>query len=353
MDTKLIGGVFEFPKLDRKNYENLSIFNLGKTGSWHVSGRSALISIFKNLKLKGVEQFYFPAFVCPAVIECAQKLKLNYFYYPVKRDLSIDVQPKRNSAVLLIHYFGWENTSAIDLRKSLDDNIFLIEDASQSSLSPWLQRIQPTSLVLTNARKFGPIPVGAWCTMEKALPDPNSLLMHQIELTILAAKQKTVYLNQLNFTRDSGIETQVQNEFQKLEIILSKLNQSVSLPKTYLDLISRVNWALYSEIRRQNWSQLFSLLPQNIIKLDTQLKPDIVPLGLPIYLQNRDIIREKLKTKGIFCPVHWPLPQDVDRHYFPDVFALSQEILTLPVDHRYGPTEMQYLAKSLIECINE
>jgi hypothetical protein len=177
--------------------------------------------------------------------------------------------------------------------------------------------------------------------------------MHQIELTILAAKQKTVYLNQLNFTRDSGIETQVQNEFQKLEIILSKLNQSVSLPKTYLDLISRVNWALYSEIRRQNWSQLFSFLPQNIIKLDTQLKPDIVPLGLPIYLQNRDIIREKLKTKGIFCPVHWPLPQDVDRHYFPDVFALSQEILTLPVDHRYGPTEMQYLAKSLIECINE
>jgi hypothetical protein len=87
-------------------------------------------------------------------------------------------------------------------------------------------------------------------------------------------------------------------------------------------------------------------------KLNTQLKPDIVPLGLPICLENRDNIREKLKVKGIFCPIHWQLPQDVDPRYFPDAFALSQEILTLPVDQRYGSTEMQYLMKSLIECSN-
>jgi hypothetical protein len=352
MGPKLIGGAFEFPILDKKNYENFSNFTFGETGSWHVSARSALISIFENLKLKGVNQFYFPAFVCPAVIECAQKLNLNYSYYPVKKDLSIDVQPKRNSAVLIIHYFGWENASVIDLRKLVDENIFLIEDASQSSLSPWVQRIQRSSIVLTNARKFGPIPVGAWCSSDKALAHPNRALLNQIEQTILAAKQKTVYLNQLHFTRDSRIETQIQNEFQKLEIILSNLNQSVSLPKTYLNLMSRVNWALYSEIRRKNWSQLFLLLPENMTKLNTQLKPDIVPLGLPICLENRDKIREKLKVKGIFCPIHWQLPQDVDPRYFPDAFALSQEILTLPVDQRYGSTEMQYLMKSLIECSN-
>ena len=58
-------------------------------------------------------------------------------------------------------------------------------------------------------------------------------------------------------------------------------------------------------------------------------------------------MRAELVRRRIFCPVHWPLPQEIEEARFPEEHRLSAEMLGLPIDQRYEPADMQRLADEL------
>jgi hypothetical protein len=70
-----------------------------------------------------------------------------------------------------------------------------------------------------------------------------------------------------------------------------------------------------------------------------KLPPDIVPMGFPIRVKERDELRKRLFEKNIYPPVHWPITGLVPGH-FRDSHRLSAEILSLPCDQRYGKNDM-------------
>ena len=84
------------------------------------------------------------------------------------------------------------------------------------------------------------------------------------------------------------------------------------------------------------------------LALRPQLSADVVPLGFPVRLGNRDVVREALQDVRIYPPVHWPL-QGVVPESFKASHVLSSEILTLPCDQRYGADEMEQMADVVLK----
>ena len=108
----------------------------------------------------------------------------------------------------------------------------------------------------------------------------------------------------------------------------------------------------YDEIKRKR-QENYRILNQKLSKLAIFPYEDenIVPIGYPITLDNRDQVRQVLFTKKIYPPIHWDIKGIV-----PDTFheshQLSQSIMTLPCDQRYNEEDMNFIADSLLRIIN-
>ena len=75
-----------------------------------------------------------------------------------------------------------------------------------------------------------------------------------------------------------------------------------------------------------------------------------VPLGFPVVIGNRDEVRKRLYEQKIYPPVHWDIIGVVPPSYNGS-HRLSQDIMTLPCDGRYGEEDMERMItvlKSLI-----
>jgi dTDP-4-amino-4,6-dideoxygalactose transaminase len=118
-----------------------------------------------------------------------------------------------------------------------------------------------------------------------------------------------------------------------------------------MSIINSFRWNEISRIRRSNWKILHELIGNKVEPLFDKLPKGVVPLGYVIRTKNRDIIKEKLAQKRIFAPVHWRLPSEVNKNKFPDAVKLSDTVLTLPIDQRYGLNDMVYISNSIKEIL--
>jgi dTDP-4-amino-4,6-dideoxygalactose transaminase len=89
--------------------------------------------------------------------------------------------------------------------------------------------------------------------------------------------------------------------------------------------------------RRANFRLLLDYLsPWAMAK---QLPPDVVPLGFPIRVPDRDALLKRLYAAQIYAPVHWPLGDTVPQEHEAS-WRLSESLLTVPCDQRIAPDRM-------------
>jgi hypothetical protein len=91
------------------------------------------------------------------------------------------------------------------------------------------------------------------------------------------------------------------------------------------------------KLRRENYIMLWNALSD--FSLCGELRDEVVPLGFPIKVSNRDILQSLFFQANIFPPVHWNISEIIPRD-FKESHRLSREELTLPCDQRYGKEEM-------------
>jgi hypothetical protein len=86
-----------------------------------------------------------------------------------------------------------------------------------------------------------------------------------------------------------------------------------------------------------------------------ELPPGVAPLLLPVRVAGgaRDALRAELTRRRIYCPVHWPLPAEIDAARFPEEHELAAEMLGLPLDQRYERADMERLTRELAEAWRE
>jgi hypothetical protein len=95
-------------------------------------------------------------------------------------------------------------------------------------------------------------------------------------------------------------------------------------------------------VRRAN----FDILAEQID--DLTVVNDDLDGGTPAYLVLRTpepvVLQEKLARRGVFCPILWPRPPQL-----PPDLSWHDDVLAVPIDHRYGRHEMDYVAEALHE----
>jgi hypothetical protein len=341
-----IGGEFETDRFSFGDMACIDVLTNGLKGTWTLSGRSALMGILRHLKKRGVTRVHLPAYLCGSILEPVQALGLEYDFYPVDEALIGHPDPKKNDAVLLVHYFGRINPAVQSLRSGSGNTHYLIEDACQALLSDWPNAGNDEIFYILSPRKFGPVPLGGWCNVSIDDAAASSEVLQSADRSLVARGVKAVYLADAEGGVESETEAFYLEAFERVESSLSSLDTS-TLPDWILRLIAGIDWEAAGDARVRNQNFLSSELEPQIAFPIREFGPKEVPLGQPIVVGDRDKLRQSLAEHRIFCPIHWRLPDEVSETRFPEAHVLSSRILTLPIDQRYTMDRMAALVETV------
>ena len=313
-------------------------------------GQSALNFIVQSLDFKDGESILLPAYLCPSIVRNIRRNGVRFRFYAIRPDLSIDTEDLerqilrcRAKAVLFIDYFGFrpDARTAGFLLGLQSGGISLVEDAVQML---WFN---PEGFlgdyVFNSYRKF--LPVDGSIVLG---PEPRSFEAAQdayYEYMNLARMKLTAYVKY-----GIGSIEEFTELFSKAEESYGKSTEIHGMSDISRYLLDRTDAVYIGNARRRNFEYLSDALAGsvNIRPLIPKSRlAETVPLGLPVVIDNRDIVRRKLREAAIYCPVHWPILGEDWVQGYPDSVRLAEHILMLPIDQRYGEDDMDRLLGEL------
>ena len=343
-----IGGDFELQSLPLGVSEQDLFQTNGMSGTWTASGRAALAVVLQHLINIGVTHVNLPAYLCKSVLLPITELGLTYSFYKVDEELASHPDSVEGSAVLLIHYFGWLNKSTDRIRKdAASRSFYLIEDTTHALLSDWEMSEINKNLVFMTPRKFGPAPLGGWCSVDTEVEAASKETEAMAWQSVAARLVRAFYLDKQLSSSDIEMETFYLRVLREVELFLDHHPTDIGLPQIAREIIAGLNWDEIANRRRENWRCLHDLLDGQVDAILTSMPENVVPLGYMIRVKGRDRLRSRLASHRIFCPVHWALPNEVDPQIFPEAALLSNTCMTIPIDQRYDKDDMVRIAEVL------
>ena len=328
------------------------------------SGRSALglaIRYAQVVDTSGRSKFLLPSYLCESMIQPFHEAGLEVRFYPVDGDLAIDEESiarrvdDKTLGVMLMHYFGFPQVKELHCRLHarfrkvciIDDRThLLLSDIADPSFSPG------PSIAVYSPRKWGPFPdLGIVVWGEQALPpcQVRKLLDTGYDFGFAWFRLVGLLLRATFFSLP--LDALRVLSLRPLHLAEEILHRRVRV--TRASPVSRLlwrlwNWALVWQIRRQNYQYLLSNWPTKAGQpLFSHLPRDVCPLGFPIRAEHREELKAQLINKGVYPPIHWRRPPQLDPTAFPDSARLAEEELTLSIDQRYTTKHMEYLLEAL------
>lgn len=301
------------------------------------SGRAALYQILKFLKQeKGINHILLPDYLCSSVLVPVKALGLDFKFYPIDEQLELDASSfaklyKKDSAVLVINYFGLKDlTAQIQAIRSLDENAIIIEDDVQAYYE-FKKPLGEVDFKFTSLRKTFAVPDGGLVKTKHQLPKvktPNTFGQYKAAAALLKSMRDGNFNDNIYLELFEKGERLIDSEIEcGMGVIAEKLFDALDEEGVK---ICRLNNALY----------LVEMLNKIGIKPLLPLIEGHVPLFVPVVLNNRDEVRRKMFHNEVFCPVHWPLEgMDVKRGK-----VMTEIELSLIIDQRYGQKEMDEIA---------
>lgn len=336
MNNQLIGGMFGLADLSRMEGQFPPF--LVKRELFLCNARSGINILVDLLKPRRI---WMPSFLCDALLKSIHNIDTRF--YEVGSDLQVSREwldtVQRDELVVLIDYFGFQFDPTLAMRIR-ERGSWILEDASQALLS--LHVGNYSDFVLFSPRKFLGVPDGGILRFNAnvdfsgiQLKDPPyDWWLKSINATILR-REFDLY----------GGERSWFSLFQEIE------NNSPNGPYS-MNLLSKIllehsfDYSCIIEKRIENYKVLNNYLSQ--FALFPDLPADVVPLGYPIHLENREYVRKMLFDNNIYPPVHWPI-RDIVPQKFVESHHLADTILTLICDQRYTPIDMQRIAEIVLQ----
>lgn len=313
------------------------------------SGRSTLKFYLKEIYNKK-KIFLLPSYLCHSVIQPFIELKIPFQFYKINKNLEIDISHLRNlisnsvGGALFIHYFGFPQNKYIlkfyDILKSFE--IDIVEDITHSILT------NETGIygdyAFSSLRKIFPLPDGG--LLKSNRENLNNIEFHQgyDEIwgkRLVGSLYKDKYLKGKLTDKKEFLSL-----FGEAETILdSREIEILSMTKFSRFLLNKFNFSKIINIRRQNFKFLLEKLmgSKQVVPLYKNHREKICPLGFPILAEKREFLKAKLIENNIFPPIHWVLPDYINKEKFSESWNLSNKILTIPCDQRYTTNDMQYI----------
>lgn len=341
--NKPIGGE---PWFDISIFDN-NLNNFEGSGCTFLSGgQSALNYIIKDIKIRNDEFILVPSYLCPTIIGNLERNQVNYRFYKINLDLSIDLEDLSNKVsafnvkcVFFINYFGFYNdTTTIEFFNLLKkQNITIIEDAVQML---WFSKKNFVGdYVFNSFRKF--LPIDGSLVLGKTIDNYESVHDKYYEYMNDARMKITAFVKFGLGTVEGFVDL-----YSKAEEEYGHGTEIDGMTDISKLLLNKVNGEYIGAIRRRNYAYLYDQLSgySNIkILFNKSLLNENIPIGFPILIKDRDNIKIKLREKSIYCPAHWPILNEKWVNNYQESIQLASNILTLPIDQRYDINDLDRL----------
>ena len=149
--------------------------------------------------------------------------------------------------------------------------------------------------------------------------------------------------------RDSGVTWSYVEAFSEANKQLEGRTDPHQISGRSLDLLGRLNYEMLSSVRVANSSTLaLGLSDEQDVQVLNAAGPRRIPSHQLVEVQEPRAVQQALAQEGIFCPIHWPRTQLLER-----LGAWPSNLLSIPIDHRYAERHMQRIVEVLLRTVKE
>lgn len=312
MIGKVIGGYFELELINycKTYHPNAIALNTGRNAFEYI------------LKANYVKKIYIPYFTCDVLLEPLNKLKITYEFYHINEQLEpiFDFSVlKKNDFFLYTNYFGLKNCYTKQLSLFCQH---LIVDNSQAFFSV----PHNSEATFYSSRKFFGVADGAYLYCNKVL--------EQVFKKDCSYDRMSHLLIRKDVSAETGYQSFIEND-EKLKNQPIKKMSSITE-----DILGRVDYSAVAQKRIDNYRFLENEL-KSTNKMSFQLDTKSSPMVYPYWTKDLTL-RKRLIENKIYTATYWP---NVKEWCSQDSleFKLTNEVVYLPIDQRYGIEEMTFI----------
>ncbi|HPR35538.1 MAG TPA: hypothetical protein PKY64_07675 [Anaerolineaceae bacterium] len=317
-------------------------------------GKACLTVICDYLRDHGIHRVLLPAYLCPTIVDTIESSGLSFDYYDISPTFTIDTNDlehhlREKQAVYFINYFGFSpNPNILNYLSELKHaGRIVIEDNAQAG---FLTHVTG-DFAFNSMRKLCPFDGGYLKTshdLEPYLAAYTGRENRRLPLIRQYRSQLKDYLFEDIGDRESleALFTLAESNYATDGVVLGDEQERQQ--------IEHLDWSAIKWVRRQNYTNLLSLISGNqlISPIFPALQPDNMPLGLPVYVRDglRDQLNEYLGENGIGLTIHWEdLLTDPRLNGNALAVEMTRNILTLAIDQYTNQRQLEYLAQKLAD----
>lgn len=347
-----IGGQFQY---DPKIFYDRPIRNVDKL--LFDGASSSLRFIITKLNFRSDEYVLLPSYLCPTIIENFNKMNVKIIFYSINYDFSInlvDLKSKLNNkikAIYFIEYFGMQhNDETIEFLKMMKSKGYMIiQDAVHTLYLNEYDNFIGT-YCFNSLRKYGPIDGSILLSdVNFYLHNDYAYNVEYINTIMEARNEKYKYLK-----GEIGHEDIFLNEFKRAEKFYQDNKEISVLTLNKEKELEELNLEYIKKKRIKNFKYLYEFFrkKENVKIVTTKERiENNIPFSMIISINNRDIVREKLFNKRIFCPILWDISECYHIENFQENLEISKRILMIPIDQRYDIEDMRKLSEIFNEIV--
>lgn len=311
-----IGGYFGLESFGgRELYADLLALN---------SARNALLYL---IKARDIKKLYIPYYLCDCVSDTCDNYSCEYEYYRIGEDLLPQVEGVFSGGeyLYIVNFFGQISNEMITALKEKYGNV--IFDNVQAFFQPPVEGID----TIYSCRKFFGVPDGGYLSTDARLSE---------EIEQDSSRERMTHI--LGRFEQTG--SAFYSSYQANEAVIDELPLALMSPITK-NILRAVDYDDVRSRRNANYKTLAAALDKiNPLRL-TQPEGAYV---YPFYAENGMEIKRALAAKKIFVPTLWPNVLECGAEF---ERGLTENILPLPCDQRYGEEDMQRIIDELLPLL--
>jgi hypothetical protein len=319
------------------------------------SGRGAISLLLQQIDPK-YKTVLLPAYICDSVILPFDEQGYECYFYEVDKRLSPktgSIKSYKNIGVFLhMGYYGFfTNANLLKVLQDLkEQSVIIIEDITHTLFSKF-KRYELNDYYIGSIHKWFGIPSGGFIASDiivkqDLLDPPNEF----INLRVSSLQQKFEYMK----SKKKSLKDAYLAGFRKAEQLLDNDTGIYRIDKTSDMIIRNIDIKDIENSRRLNFEFLLKHLNdiRGIEVIFKNIENNVCPMFFPIYVRrDRDKLRSDLITKEIYCPIHWPIPNQLVGYLNSTIKNISDSILSIPCDQRYCIDDMRRIINSIKELI--
>lgn len=321
------------------------------------SGRGALSLFLDHVKPRN-KKVLLPSYICDSVILPFEIAGYELTYYDVDKNCRpINIESIKNSNVgIFMHmgYFGFSTNNILsDTISSLkSESVIIIEDVTHTLFSEQHKPIE-SDFIIGSIRKWFGTPSGGFLASDK-ITKSKLIEAHNefINIRRSSLHQKFEYMK----SRNKSVKSTYLSGFNEAEQILDEDTKPYKIDCLSESIIKNLDYRQLQSARKRNYEFLLEHLSaiNGIEVIFNDVAHDATPMFFPIYVKsNRDELRRKLIENEIYCPVHWPIPKQVNGYLNITTKNIYDSILSIPCDQRYQIKDMHRIKNVIVSLMLE